>query len=127
MRHYEKNRKGQEVGWWDDAEFPRTYHTIRDYKRREIFVHPKYQTGLGLDVPILERLEKFNITRISMQILNFEKKSFFIEIETKTFKEKGLLVNFDKKYGKQLVVSMKYFQRVYSDQVRLNTQKMEIK
>lgn len=125
MKHTIKNEKQEEVGWWNDQEEPRTYHTNRNFKKKQIFIHPKYNSAVGLDTRIIKKhLLPNNITRLNFLIINFEKSSFNAIIDLRDFLVKSKTVNFDKerKFGwsEQRILSLNEFQRVYPDQTTLN-------
>lgn len=123
-KHIVTNKKKEEVGYWKDDEFPRTYHTHRNYKQKQIFIHPKYNSAVGLDIRIIEKVLKPNkITRLDFLIIGFEKESFHAYIDLNEFLQKGKEINFDKekKYGwsRQIILSLNEFSRVYGGQTRL--------
>lgn len=125
MKHEIRNKKDESVGWWDDQEYPRTYHTQRSYKARQIFIHPKYNSAVGLDIDIIKKhLIPNKITRLSFLIVGFEKESFFACIDLNEFMQKGKEVNFSKNkkddwWSKQIILSLNGFHRVYGGQQRL--------
>ncbi len=124
MRHEITNRKKESVGYWLDEEFPRTYHTQRSYKARQIFIHPKYNSAVGLDTRIIDRMLKPNkVTLLDFLIVGFEKETFHAYITIKEFVMKGKEVNFDKQdrhgWSKQIILSLNSFSRAYGGQVKL--------
>ncbi len=125
MKHIVTNKKQEEVGFWLDEEYPRTYHTHRNNKKRQIFIHPKYNSAVGLDIRIIEKvLKPNNITKLDFLIIGFEKESFHAFISLKEFIEKGKEVNFSKKkkddwWNRQIILSLNEFGRVYREQMTL--------
>jgi len=125
MKHDITNKRGDIVGWWDDKEYPRTYHTDRNNKLRQIFIHPKYNSAVGLDIRIIERtLKPYNVTKLDFLIINFEKESFHAFIDLKEFIQKGKEINFSKRkedewWSKQIILSLNEFSRVYGGQQKL--------
>ena len=118
------NEKGEKVGYWDDLENPRTYHTSRNYHLKQIFIHPKYNNAMGLDTKIIEkRLKPNNILILDFLIIGFEKESFHCYISLKKFIEKGKVINFDKEkrrgWSEQIILPMNEFSRVYGGQANL--------
>ncbi len=125
MKHTITNKRNDDVGFWDDSEYPRTYHTHRNHKLKQIFIHPKYNSAIGLDVRIIEKILKpNNITKLDFLIIGFEKESFHAYITLKEFTEKGREVNFSKKkkddwWSRQIILSLNEFSRVYREQTTL--------
>jgi len=125
MKHDIHNKKGQVVGWWDDQEYPRTYHTDRNQKLRQIFIHPKYNSAVGLDIGIIKtHLLPNKVTLLDFLIIGFEKESFHAYIDLNEFMQKGKEVNFSKKkedewWSKQIILSLNEFSRVYQGQQKL--------
>src|SRR3990167_10671154 len=76
-RHPIKNLKGDEVGYWDESEFPRIYHTQRSAKDRQIFLHPKYNNAVGLDIRIINKhLIPNQVGVLDFLVVGLEKKSY---------------------------------------------------
>lgn len=125
MKHTIYNKKREDVGFWDDSEYPRTYHSQRSYKSRQIFIHPKYNSAVGLDVRIInQHLIPNKVSKLDFLIVGFEKESFHAYINLKEFVEKGKEVNFSKNkkddwWSKQIILSLNEFKRVYGGQQRL--------
>lgn len=74
------NARKQKVGEFDT--FTKIYKTDRDYKKNQIFFHPKYKNSMGVDVDILKQLIRLECKKIQIRVINFKKYSFI--------KEKGL-------------------------------------
>lgn len=126
MIHKVYNARQEEVGFWDDKETPRTYHTDRNYKLRQIFIHPKYENAVGLDIYIIEKVLNPNEIKIlDFLIINFEKESFHAIVPLNDFLLMGKEINFDKekKHGwrRQIILPLNKFTRVYGNQKRLVT------
>jgi len=125
MRHDVTNKRGDDIGWWDDQEYPRTYHTDRNYKLKQIFIHPKYNSAVGLDMRVINNtLLPNKVTKLDFLIINFEKESFHAYIDLKQFMAKGKEINFSKKkkddwWSKQVILSLNDFSRVYGGQTKL--------
>ncbi len=125
MKHTVTNKRNDDIGYWDEAEYPRTYHTHRNNKLKQIFIHPKYNSAVGLDVRVIEKvLKPNNITKLDFLIIGFEKESFHAFISLKEFIEKGKEVNFSKKkkddwWSRQIILSLNEFNRVYREQTTL--------
>jgi|TARA_Y100000034_G_scaffold135589_1_gene208160 hypothetical protein len=125
MKHAIKNKRGDDVGWWDNEENPRTYHTDRNYKLKQIFIHPKYNSAVGLDLRIIKKhLLPNKITRLDFLIINFEKETFHAYIELNDFLVKGTKINFSKKkedewWSQQIILSLNEFTRKYGSQTTL--------
>jgi len=123
-RHPIKNLKGDEVGYWDESEFPRIYHTQRSAKDRQIFLHPKYNNAVGLDIRIINKhLIPNQVGVLDFLVVGLEKKSYHAIIRLKDFVEKGKKVNFDKSkklwWSEQIILSLNDFTRIYEGQQTL--------
>ena len=124
MKHSITNKKKEDVGYWKDDEFPRTYHTQRSYKARQIFIHPKYNSAVGLDTRIIDKVLLPNrVTMLDFLIVGFERESFHAQIPLKRFIQEGREVNFDKEnkkgWSRQIILSLNDFSRVYGGQTKL--------
>lgn len=123
MKHPVFNYKKENVGFWSDEEFPRTYYTTRNYKN-QIFTHPKYNNAVGLDTRIIRvYLIPNKVHMLDYLITGFEKESFHAIIPLVDFIRKAQRVNFDKNnrhgWGEQLILSLNEFRRSYSMKVGL--------
>lgn len=115
------NPKGQEVGFIDHE--LGVYYSKREYSKGQIFRKPKYKSGMGLNVRIIEQLEVAGVRFVCFYVPDFERRGFDCVAFVKDFREKGILRNFDKRnsdnenstgYGDQFILSMNFFRRAYS-------------
>lgn len=106
------NKRNQEVGTYDTD--TKTYSTIRDAKKGQVFLHPKWLGCVAIDRYILRQLAKLQCETISVIVMNFEPKTFVATIDFQKFLENSEDVCFDKKL-EGLV-----FKTFYSEQRRIN-------
>ena len=74
------NARKQKVGEFDTS--TTIYKSERDYRKGQIFNHPKHKYSMGVDVDILKQLIKLGCKKIQIIVINLKKYSFI--------KEKGL-------------------------------------
>ena len=108
-KHLVYDIRGREVGWWDNEEVPRIYHTQRNYNQNQIFKSSGYHNDVGIDVRIVEKvLMPNNINYVDYLITGVEKISFHAYMSLKRFLELGREVDFE---GRQIIVPIGYFDR----------------
>lgn len=125
------NSRGKQVGWVEDS----IYYTTRDYNRNQIFKHPKYESALAVDCEILKDLISKGVNTVRVLVKNFEKSTFWLQIDIKHFLKNSFVVNFKRKdlkdnakpYGRQRAVAMKYWDRIYISQTMLSMYAHEAK
>lgn len=109
MKHIVYDIRGRDVGFWDDAEIPRIYHTFRRFSQNQIFKSHYFNNEVGIDLRIIKKvLIPNNIFFLDYFITGFENASFHTYMELKRFLELGREVNYE---GKQIIVPLKYFDR----------------
>jgi hypothetical protein len=104
----------------------RTYKTVRDFDRGQVFTVPKYKNAIAVDLAILDELEERGIYKIEVTVINFENVSFKLITNIKTLREKGMLINHDKAtevgvstyYRDQLAMPMLDWTRIERMQVK---------
>lgn len=120
-----QNKRNQTVGFIDSEN---RYRTKRDNYRGQIFRHPKYGSGIAIDVEILKKLKRMKVNTIIVQILNFEKRTFYIETDINHFLANSEKFCCDKKsehlkvstyYSGQRRMPMNKWTRHYPDQKKL--------
>ena len=112
MKHQIVDRLNRIIGFTEDE----TFYNNKDYLKREMFIHPKYENAIGMSLWVLNRLKEMNIKYWDCLILNFELTPFHALIELKDFELLGKKVYFGNKNGdEQLILSLKYFTRRYGD------------
>ena len=112
MKHQITDRLNRIIGFTENN----TFYNSKDYLRREIFIHPKYENAIGMSLWVLNRLKEMKIKYWDCLILNFELTSFHALIPLDDFEALGKKVWFGNKNGdEQLILSLKYFKRSYGD------------
>ena len=111
------NARGQEVGYIENG----AYVTIRDAKKGEIFLYKRYFNGrlienpIAIDKGILDRLVKLDIEWMKVFVRGVKEHTFTKFIKLQTIKDRGQLINYDKRnlegrnitgWGTQLVFSL---------------------
>ena len=109
MQHKVYDFRHREVGYWDDQENPKIYHTQRNFNFNQIFKSSHFNNEVGIDVGIVKNiLLPNNITHLDYFITGIEKISFHVYIDLKRFLKLGREVNFQ---GRQIIVPLGYFNR----------------
>lgn len=106
------NARGQSVGTYDEK--TKTYETIRDADKGQIFLHPKRRGDLAIDSAILVQLMKLGCQKVRILVLNFETKPFWVSISLGKFLNDSEPINFDKK------IEHTQIETFYSRQRKLN-------
>lgn len=100
-----KNMRGQEVGEFDTE--TKVYSTIRDKNKNEIFIKKQwfngkfYETPVGIDLRILNKLLKFRCKRIDILVLNLRARSFLVSFAPEDIFSKGTEICYDKFMGQK--------------------------
>jgi hypothetical protein len=89
------NKRGQEVGQYNPAS--KIYFTIRDAKKSEIFMIPKYLGRVAIDIDILKQLMRAGCEMIDMLILNYKPNAFHAKIKLIDFLNNSEEIHYDKK------------------------------
>lgn len=121
------NSRNQNIGFIDTEE--KTYNTTRDFKKNQIFIHPKYKHAVAIDSDILRQIAKTNEGnikdwKIRFRIVNFEETEFTAEISLIDFLTKSEEFCFDKRkdgqnytgYNTQRRLSIGEMTRIYDGQ-----------
>jgi len=110
MRHQIIDRRNRIIGFTEDE----TFYNVKDYLKREIFIHPKYENAIGMSLWVLNKLKQMKIKYWDCFIMNFELIPFHALIDLKDFEALGKKVHFGNKNGdEQLILSLKHFKRRY--------------
>jgi len=111
-----ENLKNQVVGHVEND----VYYTTRDWNKGQVFHHPKYEQGVGLDMSILERLRNGGVTILCYLITGLEDYAFHAVISVSDFERLGFVRHFGKirdrngvktGWGEQRICSLKNFTR----------------
>lgn len=122
------NPKGQDVGYVKNEIF----YCVRNAYKNEIFKYKKYFNGVyinnavAIQKSILDSLIANGVEFIQITIIGIEKYSFRKHIETKTIKDRGQLMCFDKNnpqgWGWQYIFSYEWGSDILQIDLRNNPQ-----
>lgn len=104
MEHPLHNQIGQIVGQYDD--YTKTYHSIRDKSKGEIFLKKQWFEGkylslpIALDAPILQKLIQIGCKTIHILIMGVRERSYMVSFSPEWILENGVEINYDR-YNKQ--------------------------
>lgn len=112
MKHPIHNTIRQIVGEYDD--YTKTYHSVRDKSKGEIFIKKNWFEGkfislpIAIDKAILDRLIKFKCQTIQILILGVKERSYVVSFSPKWILKNSVEIDYDKskmarRYGVQLV------------------------
>ena len=80
----------------------RTYTSVRDKSKGEIFLKKQwfngkfYQTPVAIDLTILHRLLKMRCERIDLLILHHKERAYMVSFTPEEILSKGTEINYDK-------------------------------
>ncbi len=98
-----------------------TYYRVIDYRKGQMFMHPKYHNAIAISVSILKQLARLGVKKFSFWIEGLEKKPFRVIITFSEFLMHSKEVFFEGKLNadRQRICPLKYWHRVSEGQKSL--------